>query len=200
MVDRLDLGRTMRVRFLEWTFDAESRQLIGGAGPVHISPKAFDLLAALLLRPPPCPFQGRAQGPALARHRSGRHQPARPRQRGAAGPRRRRAAAALGGPSSATATPSAGKPCARRAAAARTTSPSVFSTIAARWRSGPESTSWDAAVKRPSSSTRTRSRDTTRASRSMTTEPCSRTWAARTERRSEVGGSHGQKRSTTATT
>ncbi|HEY6546938.1 MAG TPA: FHA domain-containing protein [Vicinamibacteria bacterium] len=42
----------MRLRFLEWTFDAESRQLIGAAGPVHISPKAFDLLAALLLARP----------------------------------------------------------------------------------------------------------------------------------------------------
>jgi len=38
----------MRLRFAEWTFDPETRQILGAAGPVHISPKAFDLLAALL--------------------------------------------------------------------------------------------------------------------------------------------------------
>jgi len=38
----------MRVRFGEWTFDPESRELVGVSGPVHISPKAFDLLGALL--------------------------------------------------------------------------------------------------------------------------------------------------------
>jgi DNA-binding winged helix-turn-helix (wHTH) protein len=38
----------MRVRFGDWTFDPESRQLEGALGAVHISPKAFDLLGALL--------------------------------------------------------------------------------------------------------------------------------------------------------
>jgi DNA-binding winged helix-turn-helix (wHTH) protein len=35
-------------RFREWTFDDERRELRGPAGAVHLSPKAFDLLAALL--------------------------------------------------------------------------------------------------------------------------------------------------------
>jgi DNA-binding winged helix-turn-helix (wHTH) protein len=38
----------MRVSFGDWTFDPESRQLLGASGSVHISPKAFDLLGALL--------------------------------------------------------------------------------------------------------------------------------------------------------
>jgi DNA-binding winged helix-turn-helix (wHTH) protein len=38
----------MRVSFGEWTFDPESRELLGASGPAHISPKAFDLLGALL--------------------------------------------------------------------------------------------------------------------------------------------------------
>jgi DNA-binding winged helix-turn-helix (wHTH) protein len=42
----------MRLRFAEWTFDPETRQILGAAGPVHISPKAFDLLGALLLARP----------------------------------------------------------------------------------------------------------------------------------------------------
>ena len=42
----------MRLRFAGWTFDPVSRQLLGAAGPVHISPKAFDLLSVLLLARP----------------------------------------------------------------------------------------------------------------------------------------------------
>jgi hypothetical protein len=42
----------MRVSFGDWTFDPDSRELLGVAGPVHISPKAFDLLGALLLARP----------------------------------------------------------------------------------------------------------------------------------------------------
>src|SRR5262249_6985771 len=42
----------MRLSFGDWTFDPDSRQLLGVAGPVHISPMAFDLLGALLLARP----------------------------------------------------------------------------------------------------------------------------------------------------
>jgi DNA-binding winged helix-turn-helix (wHTH) protein len=36
------------LRFGGWTFDGESRELRGPRGPVHLSPKAFELLTALL--------------------------------------------------------------------------------------------------------------------------------------------------------
>jgi DNA-binding winged helix-turn-helix (wHTH) protein len=42
----------MRIRFDEFTFDADARQLHRGAGEVHLSRKAFDLLALLLERRP----------------------------------------------------------------------------------------------------------------------------------------------------
>ena len=38
----------MQIRFGDWSFDPESRQLVGAAGTVHVSPKAFELLGALL--------------------------------------------------------------------------------------------------------------------------------------------------------
>ena len=38
----------VRLRFGGFVFDAESRQLRGPAGAVHLSPKAFDLLGVLL--------------------------------------------------------------------------------------------------------------------------------------------------------
>jgi DNA-binding winged helix-turn-helix (wHTH) protein len=37
-----------RLRFGQWTYDTESRELRGRDGVVHVSPKAFDLLGALL--------------------------------------------------------------------------------------------------------------------------------------------------------
>ncbi len=37
-----------RLRFGDWTYDGESRELRGPNGAVHISPKAFDLLGTLL--------------------------------------------------------------------------------------------------------------------------------------------------------
>ena len=37
-----------RLRFGQWTYDGESRELRGPDGVVHVSPKAFDLLGALL--------------------------------------------------------------------------------------------------------------------------------------------------------
>ena len=37
-----------RIRFGEWTYDRESRELRGPKGAVHVSPKAFDLLGTLL--------------------------------------------------------------------------------------------------------------------------------------------------------
>jgi DNA-binding winged helix-turn-helix (wHTH) protein len=42
----------VRVRFGEFTLDAGTRQLCRGAGDVHLSPKAFDLLAILVERRP----------------------------------------------------------------------------------------------------------------------------------------------------
>ena len=38
----------MRARFAQFTIDSETRQLLGGGGEVHLSPKAFDLLCALI--------------------------------------------------------------------------------------------------------------------------------------------------------
>jgi DNA-binding winged helix-turn-helix (wHTH) protein len=37
-----------RLRFGQWTYDGENRELRGPDGVVHVSPKAFDLLGALL--------------------------------------------------------------------------------------------------------------------------------------------------------
>lgn len=38
----------MRARFAQFTIDSETRQLLGGGREVHLSPKAFDLLCALI--------------------------------------------------------------------------------------------------------------------------------------------------------
>lgn len=38
----------MRTRFAEFTVDSDTRQLQGGAGDIHLSPKAFDLLCLLV--------------------------------------------------------------------------------------------------------------------------------------------------------
>lgn len=42
----------MRVEFDGWLFDGERRQLLRGGDPVHLSPKAFDLLGALIAKRP----------------------------------------------------------------------------------------------------------------------------------------------------
>lgn len=42
----------MAIRFGPFTFDERARQLLRGAQPVHLSPKAFDLLALLAQRRP----------------------------------------------------------------------------------------------------------------------------------------------------
>jgi DNA-binding winged helix-turn-helix (wHTH) protein len=42
----------MRVRFNEWIFDPDGRELLRGSEAVHLSPKAFDLLGALLATRP----------------------------------------------------------------------------------------------------------------------------------------------------
>lgn len=43
----------VKVRFAEFTFDAEARRLVrNGAGAIHLSPKAFDLLRLLIERRP----------------------------------------------------------------------------------------------------------------------------------------------------
>ena len=38
----------MRARFAEFTVDSDTRQLQGGEGDIHLSPKAFDLLCLLI--------------------------------------------------------------------------------------------------------------------------------------------------------
>jgi hypothetical protein len=38
-----------RLRFEDWVYDGDVRQLFLGESPVHLTPKAFDLLGALLL-------------------------------------------------------------------------------------------------------------------------------------------------------
>lgn len=42
----------MRVSFEGWVYDSDSRQLLRGSEPVRLSPKAFDLLGALIDRRP----------------------------------------------------------------------------------------------------------------------------------------------------
>lgn len=41
-------GRALRLRFGDWVFDGESRELRGPGGAAHLSPKAFGLLGILL--------------------------------------------------------------------------------------------------------------------------------------------------------
>jgi len=38
----------VRARFAQFTIDSETRQLLGGGREIHLSPKAFDLLCALI--------------------------------------------------------------------------------------------------------------------------------------------------------
>ena len=38
----------MRTRFAEFIVDTDTRQLLGGGGDIHLSPKAFDLLCLLI--------------------------------------------------------------------------------------------------------------------------------------------------------
>jgi len=42
----------VRIRFDEWVFDSERRELLQGSGGVRLSPKAFELLGALLASRP----------------------------------------------------------------------------------------------------------------------------------------------------
>jgi DNA-binding winged helix-turn-helix (wHTH) protein len=42
----------MRTRFLQFTVDTDTRQLLSGGDEIHLSPKALDLLCALLARRP----------------------------------------------------------------------------------------------------------------------------------------------------
>ena len=42
----------MRARFAQFTIDSETRQLLGGGREIHLSPKAFDLLCALIQTAP----------------------------------------------------------------------------------------------------------------------------------------------------
>ncbi len=41
-------GSTVRARFAQFTIDSETRQLLGDGREIHLSPKAFDLLCALI--------------------------------------------------------------------------------------------------------------------------------------------------------
>ena len=43
---------TLGVRFGVFTLDAPTRQLLSGSRPIHLSPKAFDLLALLVQQRP----------------------------------------------------------------------------------------------------------------------------------------------------
>ena len=45
-------GCTVRTRFAEFTVDSDTRQLQGGGGDIHLSPKAFDLLCLLIEEAP----------------------------------------------------------------------------------------------------------------------------------------------------
>ena len=42
----------MQARFGRFVFDSEARELRGDRGPIHLSPKAFQLLGALLEQQP----------------------------------------------------------------------------------------------------------------------------------------------------
>jgi len=42
----------VRARFAQFTIDSETRQLLGGGREIHLSPKAFDLLCALIQTAP----------------------------------------------------------------------------------------------------------------------------------------------------
>jgi DNA-binding winged helix-turn-helix (wHTH) protein len=42
------LGRTVRLRLGDVTFDPDTRQLLRGREEIHVSPKAFELLRILL--------------------------------------------------------------------------------------------------------------------------------------------------------
>ena len=85
----------MRLAFGGWILDTDARQLLQGAAPVSLSPKAFDLLVYLIEQPAERAVEGRAARPAVARGLRVRHEPGRPCRRDSAGARRRRANAAL---------------------------------------------------------------------------------------------------------
>jgi DNA-binding winged helix-turn-helix (wHTH) protein len=46
------VGNTMRLRFADCVFDSDTREILRAGKPVHVSPKAFALLAALIERRP----------------------------------------------------------------------------------------------------------------------------------------------------
>lgn len=48
VIGRISAGSTVRFVFGDFEFDAEARQLRRGRDPVHLTPKAFDLLQALV--------------------------------------------------------------------------------------------------------------------------------------------------------
>jgi DNA-binding winged helix-turn-helix (wHTH) protein len=52
----------MQVRFDRFVFDSEARELRGDLGPIHLSPKAFQLLEALLEHRPKALSKSRLQG------------------------------------------------------------------------------------------------------------------------------------------
>jgi hypothetical protein len=44
------IGAAVKLRIGELTFDADTRQLVGAHGEVHLSPKAFELLKIPMMR------------------------------------------------------------------------------------------------------------------------------------------------------
>jgi hypothetical protein len=56
----------VRLRFGDWVFDAESRELLGPEGAAHLSPKAFDLLGVLLENRPRALAKAELRGRGLS--------------------------------------------------------------------------------------------------------------------------------------
>ena len=85
----------MRLAFGGWILDTDARQLLQGAAPVSLSPKALDLLVVPDRQPAERAVEGSAPRPAVVRGLRVRHEPGRPCRRDSACARRRRANAAL---------------------------------------------------------------------------------------------------------
>ena len=84
-----------QVRFGQFTLDSATRELLLRGRPVHLSPKAFQLLRHPRGQPPPYPLQRRPPRPPLARFLRRRSQPGQPRRRDPRRLRRRPAPTAL---------------------------------------------------------------------------------------------------------
>ena len=97
----------MQLRFGECLFDSGSRRLTRGGEPVHLEPKAFELLELLLERAAGGGRQGRHPRPAVADDVRLGVEPDDPRRAAAARPSARTTSGS--GPCTVSATPSTGK-------------------------------------------------------------------------------------------